>query len=83
VKILEALHKEEANLSRQLGAIRNAIAALNSHSQPATSSSRGRSPKRTIFRRTMSAAVRAKISRKAKAGWAKIRAQQRKARSAK
>jgi hypothetical protein len=77
MNIVEALHGEEANLQRQLAAVKSAIAALNGGSTaaslgPATSSN-GASGKRT-----MSAAVRARISQKAKARWAKIRAEKAK-----
>jgi hypothetical protein len=77
MNIVEALHGEEAKLQRQLAAVKSAIAALNGGSTaaslgPATSSN-GASGKRT-----MSAAVRARISQKAKARWAKIRAEKEK-----
>ena len=73
--IIGALKQEESKLQRQLTAVRGAIVALNGGSRPLvspgpTSSSNGSSGKRT-----MSAAVRARISRTAKARWAKIRAE--------
>ena len=78
MNIVEALHSEEAKLQRQLTAVKSAIAALNGGGTTAvtpghTSSSNGASGKRT-----MSAAVRARISQKAKARWAKIRAEKAK-----
>jgi hypothetical protein len=63
--IIRALHDEEARLQQQLKSIQGAIAALN-----------GSADKNA--KRTMSAAVRARISRKAKARWAKIRVQKTK-----
>lgn len=78
MKIVQALREEEVKLQRQLMAVQGAIAALsgatkNVASHRAGSSSNGMSPKRT-----MSAAVRARISRKAKARWAKIKAEKAK-----
>jgi hypothetical protein len=76
--IIDALKQEELKLHQQLKRIQGAIAALkgSAHtvmSPGSTSSSNGASVKRT-----MSAAVRARISRKAKARWAKIRAEKAK-----
>ena len=78
MNIVEALHSEEAKLQRQLAAVRTAISALNGGSTTSvtpdhTSSTNGRGG-----RRTMSAAVRAKIARSANARWAKIRAEKAK-----
>jgi hypothetical protein len=78
MNIVEALHKEEGRLTRQLTAVRGAIEALNGHSKSASNASAHSSG-----RRTMSAAVRARISQKAKARWAKIRAEQNKSKAAK
>lgn len=75
MNILEALHSEEGKLHRQLSAIRGAIAALNGSAKPAVQIY---SQKHTNGRRQMSAATRAKISRRAKARWARIRAGQSK-----
>jgi hypothetical protein len=68
-----ALQQEEARLRKQLNAIQGAIGALNgSHSvSPAARKGTGR-------KRTMSAAGRAKISKAAKARWAKFHAQKAK-----
>ena len=76
--IIGALQQEESKLHRQLTAVKSAIAALNGGGTTAvtpghTSSSNGASGKRT-----MSAAVRARISRATKARWAKIRAEKAK-----
>jgi hypothetical protein len=72
--IVQALKFEEAKLHKQLAAIQGAIAALNGASKAATAPGHRRSPNGTHGKRTMSAAVRAKLSRKAKERWAKIRA---------
>jgi hypothetical protein len=83
MNIVEALHGEEAKLHRQLSAIQGAIAALNGGSKPTVLAGRIASPVNTNGKRTMSAAVRAKISRKAKARWAKVRAEQSKGKTTK
>jgi hypothetical protein len=72
MEILEALKEEQVKLRRQLTAIQTAIAALNGGSTTAVS------PGGASIKRTMSAAVRAKIARSAKARWAKIRAEKAK-----
>jgi hypothetical protein len=59
--IIGALKQEESKLHRQLNAVQGAIAALKGETEATA--------------RTMSAAVRARISRTAKARWAKIRAE--------
>ena len=66
--IIGALQQEESKLQRQLTAVQGAIAALNGSGKTAASLGRASGKK------TMSAAARAKISRAAKARWAKIRA---------
>lgn len=75
--IVEALHNEESKLRRQLMAIQGAIAALNGAATPApsghASAANGAGNKRTL-----SAAGRARISRAAKARWAKIRSEKAK-----
>jgi len=76
--IVEALHKEEAQLQKQLKGIQGAIAALNGSAKTAVSGANGGSPSGKNAKKTMSAAVRARISRKAKARWAKIRAEKAK-----
>lgn len=79
--IVQALKQEEAKLHRQLSSVQGAIAALNGstkHASSHTSSNKVATPKRT-----MSAAVRARISQKAKARWAKIKAEQSKTKKAK
>jgi hypothetical protein len=78
MNIVEALHTEESKLERQLTAVKSAIAALNGGSAAAVSPGHTSSPKITSGKRTMSAAVRAKIARAAKARWAKIRAEKAK-----
>jgi hypothetical protein len=76
--IIEALHSEEAKLQRQLTAVESAIAALNGGGTAVVSPGHTSSPNGASAKRTMSAAVRARISRKAKARWAKIRAEKAK-----
>jgi hypothetical protein len=73
MNIVEALKLEEAKLQRQLAKIRNAIIAMNG-SKETTFGGWAGSGKTANGKRTMSAAARAKISRAAKARWAKIRA---------
>jgi hypothetical protein len=76
--IIGALQKEEAKLHRQLTAVKGAITALNGGSTTAVSAGHTSSPNGASAKRIMSAAVRARISRKAKARWAKIRAEKAK-----
>ena len=78
MNIVEALHNEEAKLHRQLTAVKSAIAALNGGGTAIVSPEHMSSANGTSSKRTMSAAVRARISRKAKARWAKIRAEKAK-----
>ena len=78
MNIVEALHSEEAKLQRQLTAIKSAIAALNGGGTAAVTPRHASSPNGASTKRTMSAAVRAKIARSAKARWAKIRAEKAK-----
>jgi 2,4-dienoyl-CoA reductase-like NADH-dependent reductase (Old Yellow Enzyme family) len=66
MNIVEALHSEEAKLQRQLTAVKSAIAALNGGGRAAISPSHTSSPNGASAKRTMSAAVRAKIARSAK-----------------
>ena len=74
MNIVEALHSEESKLERQLAAVKSAIAALNGGSAAVISSGHVSSTNGARAKRTMSAAVRAKIARSAKARWAEIRA---------
>ena len=74
MSIVEALHSEESKLERQLAAVKSAIAALNGGGRAVISPSHTSSPNGASAKRTMSAAVRAKIARSARARWAKIRA---------
>ena len=75
--IIGALRQEESKLQRQLTAVQGAIAALNG-GNPVASRRNVSSPNGTHGKRTMSAAVRARISRTAKARWAKIKAEKAK-----
>jgi len=68
MNIIKTLKQEESKLQRQLTAVQGAIAALNGAGTIAVSP-------RHSSKRTMSAAVRARISRSAKARWAKIKAE--------
>ena len=76
--IIGALKQEELRLRRQLTAVQGAIAALNSAERFAAPAGPTRNANGTRPKRTMSAAVKARISRAAKARWAKIRAQKAK-----
>ena len=73
--IIGALKQEESELQRQLTAVKSAIAALNGDAKTVVSSIHTTSPNGSSAKRTMSAAVRAKIARSAKARWAKIKAE--------
>jgi hypothetical protein len=73
--IIAALKEEESKLRRQLNAVQGAVSALNGDANKASVTSRQKlNLNGTNGKRTMSAAVRARISRTAKARWAKIRA---------
>ena len=76
--IIGALQREESKLQRQLTAIQGAIAALNGGARTLVSAGQASSPNGSSGKKTMSAAVRAKIARAAKARWAKIRAEKAK-----
>jgi hypothetical protein len=76
--IIEALKEEESKLYRQLTAIHGAIAALNGGVKSVVAPIGTSSPSGTNSKRVMSAAVRAKIARSARARWAKIRAKKAK-----
>jgi hypothetical protein len=76
--IIAALQQEESKLQRQLTAVQGAITALNGGAKATASLSRANSPNGASSKRMMSAAVRAKLSRSAKARWAKIRAEKAK-----
>jgi hypothetical protein len=78
MNIVDALHTEEAKLERQLVAVKTAIAALDGGSTTAVTPGHVSGSIGATGKRTMSAAVRARISRKAKARWAKIRAEKAK-----
>jgi UDP-N-acetylmuramate-alanine ligase len=73
--IIAALKQEESKLHRQLDAVRVAIAALNRGSESPTARRTKTAVTGTHGKRTMSAAVRAKISRTVRARWVKIRAE--------
>ena len=76
--IIGALHQEESKLQRQLTAVRGAIAALNGSGKMVVSPAHTSTPNGQSVKKTMSASVRARISRSAKARWAKIRAEKAK-----
>ena len=76
--IIGALQQEESKLYRQLTAVQGAIAALNGGGTTAVTPGHTNSSNGASAKRTMSAAVRARISQKAKARWAKIRAEKAK-----
>jgi hypothetical protein len=73
--IIAALKQEESKLHRQLNAVRVAIAALNRGSESPAARRTKTAVTGTNGKRTMSAAVRAKISRTVRARWVKIRAE--------
>ena len=76
--IIGVLRQEESKLRRQLTAVQGAIAALNGNTKAVTLPRNVGSLNGKRGKRTMSAAVRARISRAAKARWAKIRAEKAK-----
>jgi hypothetical protein len=73
--VIAALHNEEARLQRQLQAVKTAITVLNGGGTTSALSARTSHPNRAVTKRVMSAAVRAKIARSAKARWARVRAE--------
>ena len=81
--IIGALKQEESKLQRHLTAVQGAISALNGGSKTAVSTGHASSSRDARAKRTLSAAVRAKMSRAAKARWAKIKAEQSKGEKAK
>jgi len=72
--IIAALKQEESKLEQQLTAVKAAIAVLNGGPKTAVSSGRASGSNGASAKRTMPAAVRARISRAAKTRWAKIKA---------
>lgn len=77
MNIIHTLKQEESKLQRQLTALREAIAAFNGSANRTMSLGRI-TLHRKYGKRGMSAAGRAKISRAAKARWARIRAERSK-----
>jgi hypothetical protein len=73
--IIAALKQEESKLRRQLNAVQGAIAALNGDARTSATPRNKTSLGGGSGKRTMSAAVRAKISRTSRARWAKVRAE--------
>ena len=78
MNIVQTLRGEEEKLATQLAAIRGAIAALNGDSASYPVRRAGR-PAGARPKRTMPAAVRARIAKKARERWARIRAEKAKA----
>lgn len=78
MNIIEALRQEESNLQRQLTAVQGAIAALNGGGKIVAPLKHASGANGSGAKRTMTAAVKAKIARAAKARWAKIRAEKAK-----
>jgi hypothetical protein len=76
--IVSALKQEESKLQRQLTAVKGAIAALNGGAKTVLSPGHTSTTNGASSKRTMSTALRARISRKAKARWARIRAEKAK-----
>jgi len=77
MNILVALRQERAKLQQQLKGVDGAILAL-SDPHPGTSRAKVAGHKEITLKRTMSAAGRARISKLAKARWAKFRAEKAK-----
>lgn len=73
MNIIEALRQEESKLRRQLTAVEGAIAALNGAAKTVTPLKHANNPNGSGAKRTMSAAVKAKIARAARARSAKIK----------
>lgn len=78
--ILAVLKQEEVKLQKQLTGIRGAIAAFTGSPMSASGSGSGIKGKTTSagVKRVVSAALRAKLSQKAKERWARIRAEKAK-----
>ena len=76
--IVQALRQEETKLSQQLTAVQGVIAAFNGRVTGAMSTRHTSAINGLGGQRTMSAAGRARISRAAKARWAKLRAEKAK-----
>ena len=76
--IIGALQQEESKLQQQLTAVEDTIAALNGGAKSPVAPARTGSSNSSNGKRTLSAAGRARISRAAKARWAKIRAKKTK-----
>jgi len=74
MNIIGVLKQEESKLRRQLTAVQDAMLALNDGPKTAVSSGHATSSNGASAKRMMPAAVRAKLSRSAKARWAKIKA---------
>ena len=83
MNIVEALHEEESKLQRQLVAVEGAITALNGATKSVVTTGHVIATNSVSAKRTMSAAVRAKIARSAKLRWAKIRAEKTKGKTTK
>jgi hypothetical protein len=75
--ILAALKQAETKLQRQLSGIQGAISVLGG-GRKVTSRGRTRGGTSTRKKRVVSAALRARLSQKAKERWARIRAEKAK-----
>jgi hypothetical protein len=76
MKILAAIKREERKLEKQLGKLQHQLNGIRAAAK-ALGDSTNRQLK-TVKKRVMSAAARAKIGRAAKKRWAKVRAQAKK-----
>ena len=76
MNIVEALKQERTKLQVQLSAVEKALGALDGKQLVGPRRYAGSSNGAAAPKRTMSAAVKAKIAKKAKERWAKIRAEQ-------
>jgi hypothetical protein len=72
MKILAAIKREERKLEKQLGKLQHQLNGVRAAAK-ALGDSANREP-RSVKKRVMSAAARAKISKATKARWAKFRA---------
>jgi hypothetical protein len=76
MNILAAIKREERKLEKQLGKLQHQLNGVRAAAK-ALGDSAGREVK-TVKKRVLSSAARAKISKAAKKRWAKVRAQAKK-----
>jgi hypothetical protein len=76
--IIKVLRQEETKLQKQLSAVQQAIGALNGGTKRVASPGYTSGENGSHRKQTVSAAARAKMSKKAKERWARIRAEKAK-----